>query len=56
MNRFLDGHYRILKDTLILSSDSGKNIKIFNNNLFDYPEKGNKVKMRIKLKEPITNT
>ena len=42
----LDGNYAKKNDTLILTSDKGKVMKIFGNNLFDYPKKGDLVELR----------
>jgi hypothetical protein len=42
----LDGSYTTKNDTLILKSNKGKVMKIFERTLFDYPQKGDLVALR----------
>jgi hypothetical protein len=44
----LDGSYTAMNDTLYLTSDKGKRMKIFGMTLFDYPQKGDFVALRKK--------
>ena len=44
----LDGNYTTRNDTLILTSEKGRVMKIFGKTLFDYPQKGDLVALRKK--------
>jgi hypothetical protein len=44
----LDGSYTTRNDTLILTSEKGKVMKIFGRTLFDYPQKGDLMALRKK--------
>lgn len=42
----ISGHYRINKDTILMWTDSGRLMKMYNLILFDYPKKGDTIKIR----------